>query len=72
MKIETKLENNDKNKTKNIKQPNNIKNINNNKKYIKFGDITTLEYDKLHRTKCFCNSDYWCVVCDGDFDDFFN
>lgn len=68
MKIETKLKNNDKNKTKNIKQSNNVK----NKKYIKFGDITTLEYDKLHRTKCFCNSDYWCVVCDGDFDDFFN
>lgn len=68
MKIETKLENNDKNKTKNIKQSNNVK----NKKYIKFGDITTLEYDKLHRTKCFCNSDYWCVVCDGDIDDFFN
>ena len=31
MKIETKLENNDKNKTKNIKQSNNVK----NKKYIR-------------------------------------
>ena len=40
----------------------------NNKNYIKIGDITSLEYDKTVKTKCYCNSDYWCQLCDGDFE----
>ena len=40
----------------------------NYKKYIKIGDITSVEYDKTVKTKCYCNSDYWCQLCDGDFE----
>lgn len=33
----------------------------NNNNYIKIGDKTV-------KTKCYCNSDYWCQLCDGDFE----
>ena len=41
---------------------------NKNKKYIKFGDISSYHYDKTVKNTCYCNSDYWCQLCDGDFD----
>ena len=37
-------------------------------KFIKHGDISVLEYDKTCKTVCYCNSQYWCEKCDGNFD----
>lgn len=36
--------------------------------YIKYGDITLRHYEETYNFTCYCNSDYWCQVCDGDFD----
>ena len=55
------------NKVENSKNNKNNKN-NKNSKYIKFGDITSIHYDKTVKNTCYCNSDYWCELCDGDFD----
>lgn len=37
-------------------------------KFLKYGEISILEYDRTCKYMCYCNSEYWCEKCDGNFD----
>ena len=40
-------------------------------KFLTLKDLPVWEYDKTCYYVCYCNSDRWCVKCNGEYDDFF-